>query len=208
MSKTVAKAAEEVVEATSVVQDLRGEVVINKLIAAFQLAKFAKFDPEALLEELTDIANDAAFDSEGFELDSTDGIADAVKHRFKLQALRDRLVKINQRLRESMSKIGRTYRLALVYLRQHDMVRSLTVKAQDEIAFAALREIADAQDNMKLVMDSVRDTLQSIDDKTRTLDAWFSLHKQYVFLALNRGPRSDGDEENSKAPKRLGKSRV
>lgn len=205
---SLADAVEAVIDAATLVTTLREDVVVKRLITAFQATNFAKFDPEELLSELTDIANDAAFDSNGFPLDSSEGIAEAAQHRFKLQALRDRLIALNQRLRESMSKASRTYRLAMVYLRQHETVRALTIKAQDDVVFAALREIADAQENMKLVMDSVKDTLSSVDDKTRTLDAWFSLHKQYVFMTANRGPKGDGDEETSgQTPRRLGQSR-
>jgi hypothetical protein len=196
-------AAEEVIDAVTVVVTLREDLVIKRLITAFRAANFAKFDPEALLDELNDIANDAAFDSEGFPLDSTDAIVAAAKHRFKLQALRDRLISITKRLREAMSKVARTYRLALVNLRQNDLLKSMTVKAQDEVVFGVLREIADVQDSMKLVKDSVQDALTSIDDKTKTLDAWFALHKQYVFMTANRGPKADGDEEAT--PRRLGK---
>ena len=206
MSK-LTDASEAVLEATTSVASLRQDVVIKRLLVAFQAANFAKFDSEALLEELTSIANDAAFDSEGFPLESTDGISASVRHRFKLQAHRDRLVSINKKLRESMSKVTRTHRLAVVYLRQNEGIKSLTVKSQDDLLFAVLREIVDTQDNMKLVMDSVKESMTSIDDKTRTLDAWFALHKQYVFMTANRGPKSDGDEEEttSRTPKRLGK---
>ena len=205
MSRELTTATEEVIDATSIVVLLRKDLVVKRLIVAFQAANFAKFDPEALLEELNDIANDAAFDGEGFPIDSTQGISNAAKHRFKLQALRDRLISINKKLREATSKVGRTYRLTLVYLRQNEVVKTLTMKAQDDVVFAVLREIADVQDSMKLVMDSVKEALSSIDDKTRTLDAWFALHKQYVFMTANRGPKDDGNEENTpQTPRRLG----
>ena len=206
MKSKLTAASEEVIEATTVVVALREDGVIKRLITAFQAANFAKFDPESLLEELNDVANDAAFDGEGFPLDSSEGIADAAKHRFKLQALRDRLIGINKKLREAMAKVGRTYRLTMVHLRQHEVIKTLTVKAQDDVVFAVLREIADVQDDMKLVMESVKESLSSIDDKTRTLDAWFALHKQYIFMTANRGPKADGDEETPQnTPRRLGK---
>lgn len=206
MSSKLTAATEEVIDATTLVTAIREDVIIKRLISAFMGANFAKFDSEALLNELTDIANNAAFDGEGFPLEGTDGIKAAAKHRFKLQALRDRLISMNKKLREATSKVGRTYRLTLVYVRQNEALKSMTVKAQDDVVFAILREIADVQDNMKLVMDSVKDTLSSVDDKTRTLDAWFSLHKQYVFMTANRGPKDDGDEEaHTQTPRRLGK---
>ena len=205
MKSKLKAATEEVIEATTVVAVLREDAIIKRLIVAFQAANFAKFDPDALLTELNDIANNAAFDGEGFPLESTEGIKNAAKHRFKLQALRDRLISINKRLREAMAKVGRTYRLTVVHLRQHENIKSLTVKAQDDVVFAVLREIADVQDDMKLVMDSVKESLSSIDDKTRTLDAWFALHKQYVFMTANRGPKDDGNEETQANPRRLGK---
>ena len=203
MSK-LAAAVEDVIDATTIVVAVREDAVIKRLIVAFKSANFAKFDSEALLEELNDVANDAAFDGEGFPLDSTDSIVRAAKHRFKLQASRDRLISINKKLRESISKVGRTYRLTLVHLRQNEAIKSLTVKAQDDVVFAILREIADVQESMKLVVDSVKESLSSIDDKTRTLDAWFALHKQYIFMTANRGPKDDPEETTSQTPRRLG----
>lgn len=195
----------EMLDSTALVVTLRDDAVIKKLISAFKGANFAKFDPDALLEELSEIANSAAFDIDGFPLDGTDGIEAAAAHRFKLQALRDRLVALHKKLREANSKISRTYRLATVHLRQHELMKGMTVKAQDDVAYACLREIADIQENMKLVFESAKDALTSIDDKTRTLDAWYSLHKQYVFMTANRGPK--GDEEGYQESKRIGSAR-
>lgn len=195
----------EVLDSTALVVTLRNDAVLKKLITAFKAANFAKFDPEALLEEMTEIANAAAFDIDGFPLTGTDGIEAAAAHRFKLQALRDRLVALNQKLREATSKVSRTYRLATVHVRQHEALKGMTVKAQDDVAYACLREIADVQENMKLVLESAKDALMSIDDKTRTLDAWYSLHKQYVFMTANRGPK--GDEEGYQESKRIGARR-
>lgn len=208
---SLADAIDAVVAETETVALLREDMVIKQLLKSFKNAAFTHVDEPGILDELAAMAEQVTFSSKAFPLDGTAGIEQANKFRTKLQAVRERLVALDQDLRNTQVKTARVFRVGIVYLRQQDGVQGSTAKHTDDLCSVVLREIVELQETVKLLMDQVKETLSLVDGKTRSLDAWFSLHKQYVFMTANRGPRGE-QETHDKASKgtpagRLGRRR-
>lgn len=192
------------------VAELRGDLVVKKILKGFGAAGFVQFDEDEITEELSDLSIRVAFDSDGFPLDGMTGVKNAARARMDLQAARDRLISISRALRHGIVKTNKTLRIAQVYLRQKPAIQKVsTAKHKDEMALVALREIVEKQESMKMLLEDVRETLSGVDDKARVLDSWFALHKQYVFHTVNRGPRGEQEthKEASRPRRQLGRRR-
>jgi len=201
------EALDAVIEHTAIVSEIRSDLVLRRLVKSYQKAGFAKFDEDEIGDELRDLSDRVAFDTSAFPIDAIEGIKAAASARMDLQAARDRLVSLSRKLREGISKSSRVLRVGLVYIRQRDDIKRVpTAKHKDDVANVSLREIVESYESMKLLLDEVKETLSAIDDKSKVLDAWFLLHKQYVFMSGDRGPRGEQDT-NDEARRQLGKKR-
>jgi hypothetical protein len=200
------QAIENIIAETEVVSEIREDPVIKKLIRMYLKAPFAQFDESTIEDELVDLSNRVAFDTQAFPIDALAGVKAAAKARMDLQAARDRLISLSRRLRSGLSKANKVLRVGQVYIRQGESLKKVsTAKHKDDIAYVALREIAESYESMKLLLDEVKETLSGIDDKSKVLDAWFLLHKQYVFMAGKRGPY--GEQETHEEASSLGRRR-
>lgn len=182
---------------TGVVVELRSTVLIQQLLKAFRSSERFQLDEVALLEELQDISKTATVKS--LRLPGTDGLKEAATMRFAVQGARDRVVAMNQELRSVLLAANRTYRTGLVYLRQLPQLSGMTVKATDDVAALVLAEVSECVSIVERLLVETRETLTNLDDRTKVIDSWFSLHKQYVFLSLNRGPYGDKEDQGAKA---------
>jgi hypothetical protein len=194
-------------ENTGIVMDLRGQVLVQQLLKAFKTSKRFQIDEGALLEELQDIANTGLVKS--LRLPGTDGLKEAAQLRFAVQGARDRVVAMNQELRSVLLAATRTYRTGLVFLRQQPQMVGLTAKATDDVVMLALFEVSECVSTVERLLVETKETLANLDDRSRVIDSWFSLHKQYVFMSLNRGPSADDDDKEPEQPARkLGRQRA
>lgn len=200
-------AARTMRENTGIVMDLRGQVLVQQLLKAFKTAKRFQIDEDALLEELQDIANTGLVKS--LRLPGTDGLKEAAQLRFAVQGARDRVVAMNQELRSVLLAATRTYRTGLVFLRQQPQMVGMTAKATDDIVMLALVEVSECVSTVERLLVETKETLANLDDRSKVIDAWFSLHKQYVFMSLNRGPSADEDDkEPEQSARKLGRQRA
>ena len=198
---SLSSAIEAAVTDIPLVAEIRQDMVVKNLIKAYKASTWAWFSEEDISTELVELTTSVAFDSEALPLSGTRGIKDASKARKMLSANRDRLVALNAALRKGISKTSKVLRVGRVYIRQRDDLAGMTVKHADSISEVALREIVENLETMKVLLDGVKETMTSVDNKAKMLDAWFNLHKQYVFMTANgRGPR--GDEETYRASER------
>jgi hypothetical protein len=194
-------------ENTGIVMDLRGQVLVQQLLKAFKTAKRFQIDEDALLEELQDIANTGLVKS--LRLPGTDGLKEAAQLRFAVQGARDRVVAMNQELRSVLLAATRTYRTGLVFLRQQPQMVGMTAKATDDIVMLALVEVSECVSTVERLLVETKETLANLDDRSKVIDSWFSLHKQYVFMSLNRGPSADEDDkEPEQSARKLGRQRA
>lgn len=200
-------AARTMRENTGIVMDLRGQVLVQQLLKAFKTAKRFQIDEDALLEELQDIANTGLVKS--LRLPGTDGLKEAAQLRFAVQGARDRVVAMNQELRSVLLAATRTYRTGLVFLRQQPQMVGMTAKATDDIVMLALVEVSECVSTVERLLVETKETLANLDDRSKVIDSWFSLHKQYVFMSLNRGPSADEDDkEPEQSARKLGRQRA
>ena len=176
------EALESMSRATTLAADLRQDLVIERMLAAFQATALGKLNYNAIQQEITAIVSNATFDTEAFPLAGTAGIDAAWKARLRLQSARDNLLDFSRSLRKAVFKTNRLLRTARVYMRQLELVSALAAKALEEITLVSLREIASVYEEAKSLLEDVNEALEAVNDKTRTLDSWFALHKQYVFL--------------------------
>jgi len=197
-------AARQMRESTSVIVELRSQVLVQQLLKAFKASKRFQIDEDALLEELQDISNTGMVKS--LRLPGTDGLKEAAELRFAVQGARDRVVAMNQELRSVLLAATRTYRVGLVFLRQQPQLTGMTAKAIDDVGMLTLAEVSECVQNIERLLVETKETLANLDDRSRVIDAWFSLHKQYVFMSLNRGPSADKDDEEQPIRK-LGRPR-
>jgi len=200
-------AARTMRENTGIVMDLRGQVLVQQLLKAFKTAKRFQIDEDALLEELQDIANTGLVKS--LRLPGTDGLKEAAQLRFAVQGARDRVVAMNQELRSVLLAATRTYRTGLVFLRQQPQMVGMTAKATDDIVMLALVEVSECVSTVERLLVETKETLANLYDRSKVIDSWFSLHKQYVFMSLNRGPSADEDDkEPEQSARKLGRQRA
>lgn len=200
-------AARQMRESTGVVVELRGQVLVQQLLKAFKASKRFQIDEDALLEELQDISNTGMVKS--LRLPGTDGLKEAAQLRFAVQGARDRVVAMNQELRSVLLAATRTYRTGLVFLRQQPQLTGMTAKAMDDVATLTLAEVSECVQTIERLLVETKETLANLDDRSRVIDSWFSLHKQYVFMSLNRGPSADKDDEEPEQPvRKLGRPRL
>lgn len=180
---------------TSAVMQLRNSVLIQQLLKSFKQSKKYQLDEEALLDELADVNTTSTV--KNFNLDGTAGLSQAAERRFAVQGARDRVVAINQNLRSVLLGANRIYRTGLVYIRSQPEVQGLTAKATEDLASIALDEITEVISSVDRLMSETKEVLTNLDDRSRVVDAWFALHKQYVFMTLNRG-NNGGEEEKGR----------
>lgn len=200
-------AARTMRENTGIVMDLRCQVLVQQLLKAFKTAKRFQIDEDALIEELQDIANTGLVKS--LRLPGTDGLKEAAQLRFAVQGARDRVVAMNQELRSVLLAATRTYRTGLVFLRQQPQMVGMTAKATDDIVMLALVEVSECVSTVERLLVETKETLANLDDRSKVIDSWFSLHKQYVFMSLNRGPSADEDDkEPEQSARKLGRQRA
>lgn len=199
------EAARQMRANTSIIQELRSVVIVQQLLKAFKTSKRFQIDEEALLEELRDISNAGMVKS--LRLPGTDGLKEAATLRFSVQGARDRVVAMNQELRSVLLSASRTYRTGLVFLRQQPQMAGLTAKATDDVAMLVLAEVSECVQVLERLLVETKETLANLDDRSRVIDSWFSLHKQYVFMSLNRGPSADEEDEDQPVRKLGSRSR-
>lgn len=201
---TLEEAFEAMSQASPLVADLRQDLVVARMLSAFQASALSKLNYNAIQQEISTIAAGAAFGTEAFPLEGTSGIDTAWDARLRLQSARDSLLAFSRSLRRAVLKTNRLLRTTRVYMRQLDLTSTIAAKAFDEVVLISLREIASVNEEAKALLEDVNEALEAVNEKTRTLDSWFALHKQYVFLTggNNRaGTESDGT-------RRLGTRRV
>jgi hypothetical protein len=175
--------------AATLVTGIRSDLLIQQLLKSATKGPF-DIGYETLCDEIESITQNIP--SDAIPLEGTDGLDIANDRRASIQGSRDRLLKINQNLRKVKLNVDRAFRTAKVYLRQKEELNTLSQKENEEVVATALEELSDLQAQVKVLMDATRESLSAMDDKTRGLESWFVLHKQYVFMALNRnGFRDD-----------------
>lgn len=177
----------------SIVEKYRDDVTVQALITSFKRRKRYAFDPEVLFTELRQIEIDTGFGA--FTLEGTSGIEEANEARTKVRGARSRVVTMSQWLRDVHLGASRVLRVGSVWLRTQEDMRALPAKLSDDVVILTLREIYEVVESTKVIQEQVKEALVSIDDKSRSLDAWFNLHKQYIFL--NYGKKNDGDSEEN-----------
>lgn len=205
MSDDLEAASRSLRENTKIVVQLRELVLINQLLKAFKSSKRFQIDEGALLEELETIASTANVKS--LRLPGTDGLKEAAVLRFAVQGARDRVVAMNQELRSVLLAANRSYRTGLVFLRQQPELAGMTAKASEDVVMLVLAEISEFVQLVERLLVETKETLTNLDDRSKTIDAWFSLHKQYVFMSLNRGPNGDKEDEAEPSGKPIGNGR-
>jgi hypothetical protein len=206
---SLSDAIDAVVAETPLVEQLRKEEVIKRLIEAFkQVPWVTNLDPEALTDELTELATSVSFSTKEFPLHGTGGIAKAKTARMQLQSTRERVMAISQKLRETKLMTHRVMRVGQVYIRQLDAVDG-TGKHMDDLCAVALREIVEHFETLTALIVDTKETLKVVDEKSKTLDAWFVLHKQYVFMTgASRGPYGEQEtHDRASKGKSLGRRR-
>jgi hypothetical protein len=115
---------------------------------------------------------------------------------------------ISQKLRETKLMTHRVMRVGQVYIRQLDAVDG-TGKHMDDLCAVALREIVEHFETLTALIVDTKETLKVVDEKSKTLDAWFVLHKQYVFMTgASRGPYGEQEtHDRASKGKSLGRRR-
>ena len=122
--------------------------------------------------------------------------------RIEIQGVRDRLVNVNGQLRGVLMRALRIDRQARVYLRQKQEVMDLTAKAAEDLLAVVLEDVSSVVEHVKLLMDMGKEALTNIDERTRLLDSWFTLHKQYAFLTLSKNPGQNDKDPQDEAYRR------
>ena len=206
---SLSDAIDAVVAETATVSAIRADPVVQQLLNAYKRTGWAKVDSANLTEEIAECASYAGFDTTAFPLRGTGGIKNSRNARLALQAYRDRLMAIQRPLREGISKTNRVLRIGFVYLRQNPLLKGMTVKHSDAVCEVSLREIVESQETLKFLSGEVTEALNAIDHKTKTLDAWFNLHKQYVFMNGKSpyGDQETHDKASQQQASKLGKRR-
>lgn len=180
---------------TTIVATLRESPLLHQLIKSFRTSKRYAIDEGAITDEIQEILSVTAV--KAFRLEGVQGLKDAVGYRFGLNGGRDRLVRINRELRGVLTLTQRIWRTGLTFIRSQPETAGVTVKALEDIAAITLIEIHDTICVCDRLMSDTKEALTNMDDRTKLLDSWFSLHKQYTFLTLSKGPKDDGDQESN-----------
>lgn len=199
------KAARALRDGTSIVMDLRRDLLIQALLKSFKDTKRFNVDENAIVEEIQDILNNGVVKS--FRLSGTQGIEEANDRRAAIQGARTRVVTLNQELRAIRVAAKRSLRVGTVYIRQQPAMKGLQAKATDDVASLVLAEISESLETVERLLAETAEALSHLDEGTRYVDSWFALHKQYTFMTGMRGaPR--GDEEEQSPQRKLGRPRT
>jgi hypothetical protein len=196
------QALEALANGTEVVERLRNDTEIFMVLKSFRKRPIFKVDEEALAAEIAILDDKTNFGA--FILGSPSGLKEAGEMRAEVRASRSRLVAISRALRDVHFKASRVYKFCASALRQKDGVSSLTAKNSEEVIGIILREITGTLDTVKRLSEDIKEALTNLDEKSKGIDAWLHLHKEYVFLTLNQGPHGVEDEENTVPPRKLG----
>lgn len=194
MSDDVEVARANLMAHIGLVTSLRESVLINQLLKSFKASKRYQLDEEAVLEELREIVASSVVKS--LKLEGTSGIQAANERRAAVQGGRDRVVAMNQELRTVLLSAQRVYRTGLVYVRSQPELDSLTAKATEDVALLVLSEVSEVVSTVERLLVETKEVLTNLDDRSRVIDSWFSLHKQYVFMTLNRGPGANEEKDS------------
>lgn len=193
--KKLDQALRNVSDKIEVANALRENVLIKSVLDTVRSGKRYTFDAEDLSNEVGAIGMQTDFDA-ALELGSTEEEEKANRIRFELRSARSRLIAMNRGLRRLLLHLNRAHRICATHIKSDGMLAEVkaTAKVADDIVTIALREITDKVEEVELLLTEVREAIGDLDDKNGTIDAWFFMHKQHVFLTLNRRPA--GDEEN------------
>lgn len=198
-------ALESLAQGTEIVERLRNDPVIFMVLKSFKRTRVFQVAVEQLSAEIEEL--DSMSDFGAFAMDGVDGITEAAEKREVVRRSRSRLIAINRSLRDVHFRAMRIYRMCVVNLRQNEALSGLTVKHTDDLVSVVLREITATLDDVKRLFDDTKEALTNLDDKSRSIDSWFHLHKEYVFLTYNRGPHAREPEEEPSSPRKLGSRR-
>ncbi len=189
--------------ATQSVTGLRADPLVRQLLKAFKRSASFNIDVDRLSETITMMDRESDFGI--FELDGDSGLVAANEARVKIRNARSTVIGINKDLRKVLVSAKRIRRVAAGWLREQEFVKSLTAKATEEALDLILTEVTDTLENVDRLMAEVKDTISGLESKQSSIDAWFNLHKQYVFLNYSRGHHGD-EKDNTGPARKLGRN--
>jgi hypothetical protein len=194
---SLSDAIDAVVGELEEVQILRAEPTVHLLLQRFEKMAAMRMDAEEIALEIEDMMGDVPLLSDAFPLQGTAGQKSANRARLKIQAIRDRLVSIDGAAHKSLHLVSRLLKVGTLYLKQQPLVSSKAVKHGDLICEVVLREVTEAKENLHMIRDLAKASLSALDAKSKTLEAWFVLHKQYVFMSYEgKGHRGEQETHN------------
>ncbi len=163
---------------------------LRRLTTVRELLKLAKSNPAfnvdfddtaAELSQLSAVASKLM--SKGDMSVSLGGAKTIARVRLKVQASRDRATQILNDMRTVHSVSKEFARAGSVWLRQRKSVRAYAQATQNEIIAETLSMITTASERSAVTIDIATTVIFNLDAKTRALDTWLSIWKEYRYTS-------------------------
>lgn len=186
-------------EDTEAISEIRDDIVVSKLLKAYKKSRSAKLDTEGIFEEVEDMMDTIQFTPNSLNLDGAQGLKESKDLRIRIISVRDRLMSIGNKLALSEAMATRVFNKTTSYILTSDVgetlrKQKLSVRQADAVVHAALEEVTHIMDDVSFLKGRVSSALTECNEKTRALDSWVNIHKQYMFFN-NRGPDDNQDDE-------------
>ena len=201
MRDEVSEILRNMLESSTVISAIRRDIVVSKICAAFKKTTAANLDVEELFDEINSMREDIVYSREGMDLDGPQGITENLEFRSEVNAVRDRLNALAEKLALYEYKTKKVYDTTVSHIITDEdtmlLLKPLTVKQKEAVLYTALEEITSAIADIDFIKGRVHATLTECNDKTKSLDAWVNLHKQYMYFFNTRGGEHGQEQKGS-----------
>ncbi len=189
------KKALRAIDGTDAIRDIRKDVVMSHILSAWAKSKASNIDVDSLFEEINDMLEEIEFTPNGMNLDGMQGIEENKNLRMRIVSVRGRLMGISNKLAYFDSLAGRVMVKATSYLLTSDILpdKKLSVKQTEALFQVALEEVSTSIEDISFLKGRLTLALNECNEKTRALDSWINLHKQYMFFTRPGGLNDEAD---------------
>lgn len=191
--------------ADDAVDELRADPVVKAVLKSFKKNAQFSVNFDAIHAELREITKTSKSFAPGkIQLNDLTSLKHAAKMRVFTQAQRDRVTEICNEMRSLHAKSHDVWMATTAYIRQSEVLSKFYASAVDPIIYAALREVAVFVDRAESMIDEAMAVIYNLDARTRTIDDWVNINKQYVYMSGMQPGTQSGIDDDERREKRLG----
>jgi hypothetical protein len=180
-----------------VAEHLRQDAVLVQLRRMTKKHPVFQTDFDAVQSELTviNMRSNKLFREKTLALGSRSSLELIAQARLRIQAERDRCVEILNEMRTVNTLSDELYTTGSSYIRQQPMMKGFTADATSNIIDVALRELTSCWNNSELIIAQGQEVTRNLDAKTRALDTWLGIYREYVFVSGSQAGSQDGSRD-------------